>query len=757
MKWGYILKKQKIKLRQIRLISLISIPLTIALSAQEANTYQTEAITSTDKVKNSYQVSKQTAITSKDVYDRQVVNVKELLQTDSSISVGGGGNGAQKIYVRGMEDRMLRVTIDGAAQNGNAFHHQGNVQIDPRMLKQVVVSKGAANASVGPGALAGTVVFETKDASDFLRGDQNVGGEVNAGFNTNFGYRFGGSVYKRVYKDFGLLAYFNQSSIINYREANHTYSSFLNYEPKNIVLGSNSYTNNILLKASGQIDENQRLSVSYSVVNDQSTRPFRSNITDPKALNPKADNDNASEIFRHNITDNIFNTSYEYIPSDRSAPKVKINAYNSIKNVLLTPADTFSKEEQKEDSEGTAKRAIVLQNYGVDLKLRNDINDNTHIIEYGLNYQGVQARDDAIGADERNATIITPISNGQKTSVTNRGIEDGQIYGGYAQDTWNLNEQISWGFGSRYDIYYYLDKNTHNIITQGFSPSTSLTYTPRDGLDVGIKYAYTTRGALPGDITLLRDTEIFVNPNLRSEKGQNAELDIDYVSDHFALSGSIFWNRIDDYINSYGISGSGNTSDKGCIRNNSTDDNGGECSGVRQNLAYPLITYGFEADATYMLNGFEASLGASRSWLTAGGRGGGRLLADTYELGATWGYAFTLQLKYGTDKFDLSWLTRYVTGFSKGTEGWNIYHDVAEDISKPGYTVSNLYFSYYPMGRDKLSIDFSILNVFNALYTDPTSPLKTEADGKKTEDINQVRSALYEPGTDYRINVRYRF
>ncbi|TLD96717.1 TonB-dependent receptor, partial [Helicobacter muridarum] len=137
--------------------------------------------------------------------------------------------------------------------------------------------------------------------------------------------------------------------------------------------------------------------------------------------------------------------------------------------------------------------------------------------------------------------------------------------------------------------------------------------------------------------------------------------------------------------------------------------------------------------------------------------GNGKLLADTYELGATWGYTFNISLKYEMDNFDVAWFSRFVTGFKDGTQGFNIYQREFEDIGKEGYTISDVHFNYYPLGKDKLTLRFSILNIFNQFYVDPTSPLKVEADNSKSESINQVRAALYEPGTDYRIEVRYRF
>jgi hypothetical protein len=77
-----------------------------------------------------------------------------LLSHESMVAVGGGPSVAQKIYVRGFEDTLLNVTVDGAQQAGELYHHQGRVQIEPEFLKSIELEAGAGPATSGPGMLA---------------------------------------------------------------------------------------------------------------------------------------------------------------------------------------------------------------------------------------------------------------------------------------------------------------------------------------------------------------------------------------------------------------------------------------------------------------------------------------------------------------------------------------------------------------------------------------------------------------------------
>lgn len=684
---------------------------------EQKEAYKINSVVAISKIKG-YETSTKTLISADDLEKKQALNLRDIFKSDPSISVGGGSNMAQKIYVRGFESLMMRVTLDGAAQSGNAFHHQGNVMVDPSLLKKVVVSKGVSDASSGPGGLAGSIAFETKDASDFLKAGEKFGAEIGAGFYTNFGYKANINIYNRLFNDVGILASIDHQNILNYRDAKHTYSDFLT--TKNGVLGSNSMQTNVLLKVGGQVDANQRFSVGYSIINDDATRPFRANVGNVNG------EDFASELFRHMDKNESFTANYEYKPEQGTT--IKLTAYNNTKNVNLTPLFSAT---NSQDSEGSTPRAIVLDNYGGNARLSNQLNDK-HLLEYGLDFQGMSVRDDNMQESEKSVSGVK----------YNRGREEAYIFGGFAQDSWQILDNLKLGYGSRADLYYYYDKNKQDHFTGGLSPSTAITYSVFDGLDVSAKYAFSTRGAMPGDATLLRDTTIEISPNLKSEYSNHGEISLDYINDFMSFKFAVYGGNILNFINSYA---------KG------TQNNVSSRSGVRENLNFPIINYGFEIGSAFYYDRFTLDLGVARNWLTAGGEGDGALLADTYELGATWGYTFTIGLRYDADVFDIAWFTRSATGFKKGTIGYNIYDREFEDIGRDGYSVSDLYINYYPLGRDKLTLRFSILNVFNAYYIDPTSPLKVEADNKASASINAIRAALYEPGTDYRFEARYRF
>ncbi|WP_422050525.1 TonB-dependent receptor domain-containing protein [Shimia sp.] len=120
-------------------------------------------------------------ISEEDLEARAPTTAKDIFAGESAVTAGGGAAIAQKIFVNGIEESLLSVTIDGARQNKSAFHHTGNVLLDPALLKSVEVSKGLAPADSGAGALAGSIAYETKDANDLLEEGDNFGGLATLG------------------------------------------------------------------------------------------------------------------------------------------------------------------------------------------------------------------------------------------------------------------------------------------------------------------------------------------------------------------------------------------------------------------------------------------------------------------------------------------------------------------------------------------------------------------------------------------------
>lgn len=116
--------------------------------------------------------------------------MQDVFEGQTAITSSGGAAIAQKTYVFGIEESLLSVTIDGARQNKSAFHHTGNVLIDPSMLKQVEVTSGLAPADAGPGGLGGSIAYTTRDARDLLQPGEDFGGMFTlSGGDNGFGWR----------------------------------------------------------------------------------------------------------------------------------------------------------------------------------------------------------------------------------------------------------------------------------------------------------------------------------------------------------------------------------------------------------------------------------------------------------------------------------------------------------------------------------------------------------------------------------------
>lgn len=146
-------------------------------------------------------------IISKESLERtQAKEMKEVFKDEPSISIGGGARNAQRVYLRGIEGTNLNITIDGAKQGGSLYQHMGDIgSIDPSLLKSVEVST-IAGADKGNGALGGSIAFETVDAQDLLRKDQDIGAAIRGGYySASEGYSGGTSVYGRLSDNSGLL------------------------------------------------------------------------------------------------------------------------------------------------------------------------------------------------------------------------------------------------------------------------------------------------------------------------------------------------------------------------------------------------------------------------------------------------------------------------------------------------------------------------------------------------------------------------
>lgn len=145
-----------------------------------------------DTIKFGQSVLNQTAINR-----YQANNVAQLL--DNMPSVGSAGSprpGGQTINILGMGGVAdVPITLDDSVKTFDKYR-QGSVFIEPEILKRITVDKGPHNVEVGNGGFGGKVTLETKDATDLLLDDKNLGAFLKySRFSNNAQNTYTGAVY----------------------------------------------------------------------------------------------------------------------------------------------------------------------------------------------------------------------------------------------------------------------------------------------------------------------------------------------------------------------------------------------------------------------------------------------------------------------------------------------------------------------------------------------------------------------------------
>ncbi|SEQ87621.1 heme acquisition protein HasR [Pseudomonas cuatrocienegasensis] len=88
------------------------------------------------------------------------------------------------VNIRGVQDYgRVNMNIDGMRQNYQQSGHQqrnGTMYIDPELLSNVTVEKGATSGMGGAGVIGGVAEFSTLNARDFIHEGKEFGGRVRA-------------------------------------------------------------------------------------------------------------------------------------------------------------------------------------------------------------------------------------------------------------------------------------------------------------------------------------------------------------------------------------------------------------------------------------------------------------------------------------------------------------------------------------------------------------------------------------------------
>ncbi|HEH9770508.1 TPA: TonB-dependent hemoglobin/transferrin/lactoferrin family receptor [Pasteurella multocida] len=170
------------KLKKPSILMLTTLTCSLS-SAQPTETLETIVVSSqNDEIAIQDQKVGETRIGTERIRRQQMSDSRDLVRYETGVTVVETGRfGASGYAVRGVDENRVAITVDGLHQAETLssqgfkelFEGYGNFNntrngVEMETLKQANIQKGANSIKTGSGALGGSVIFETKDARDFL-------------------------------------------------------------------------------------------------------------------------------------------------------------------------------------------------------------------------------------------------------------------------------------------------------------------------------------------------------------------------------------------------------------------------------------------------------------------------------------------------------------------------------------------------------------------------------------------------------------
>lgn len=423
----------------------------------------------------------------------QATDLEDVFASEPQVTVGGGHSAAQKLYLRGIEDTQLSISIDGATQAGQTFHHTGRISIEPELLKQAEVQAGTGDATAGPGALGGSIRFVTKDPADLLRGDESFGALVKGTYFSNAeGFKVNTSLFGRLSDTWSGMLVATHQDQNDYEDGSG-----------DSVFGTGNRQDLGFAKLVGDIGADQTLRLSYERLVDRGERTQR----------PQWVVSGFNRAYPLETRRDTYTLNHHWEPTG---------------NPLLDLQTTVFHTEMELEQDVFDRWGLYYGNVessGIDV--RNTSLLGSHRLTYGIDY-----RDDQVTAGP----------GGDESAFE----ENGSVAGLYLQDSIELHPQWLLGLGARYDRYELTDATDQDFRDSGISPNVSLRYEVTEHLSLLAGHSRALRGPRIRDAFKL-DAAIN-DPDLHAEKARTSELGFEYRHGALSLDGKVYQTDIQDVI-----------------------------------------------------------------------------------------------------------------------------------------------------------------------------------------------------------------
>lgn len=420
-------------------------------------------------------------------------DLEDVFASQPEVVVGGGHAIAQKVYVRGFEDTMLNVTIDGAAQAGQTFHHTGRVQIEPELLKRVEVMAGTGDATAGPGALGGSIRFVTKDPLDLLRPGEQAGGLVKLGYTSNGeGYKAHGTVFGRWSPVWSAMASFTQQDQNDFSDGSGER-----------VVGTRADQRLGFFKITGHFDAGHTLRLSHDAHRDKGLRTQR----------PQWVVSGFNRAYPLQSERRAWTLGYDYQPDD---PLIDLR---------LTVYDT--RQDLKQDVIGRwGLFSGRVDSTGADV--RNTSRWDRHTLTYGLDHRKDR----------------TSSGYGSEPGEFN---DRGTVWGIDAQDSIAVAPTVQLHLGVRYDRYRLVDVHGRTQTASGSSPNASVRWSVLHDLDLVAGHARALRGPKVRD-AFKQDSMAANAPELQPERARTTDVGFEYSPGTWRFNAKAYRTTVRDAI-----------------------------------------------------------------------------------------------------------------------------------------------------------------------------------------------------------------
>ena len=483
--------------------TVLSVALITAMAAQTA--VAETVVLDTVQVTGNTITPELNSVNSDQIEKIQAIDLEDLFSQSPEVTIGGGPDIAQKLYVRGIEDQLLNITIDGAQQSTRQFHHVGRISIEPELLKRVEVNAGAGNALSGPGALGGSVKFVTKDPEDMLKPGKDFGGLIKGMFSSNTdSFKTNTSLFGRMNNDWSAMVSYTQSDADNYEDGNG-----------DEVLGSESDQDYLFAKVVGQLTDSQRVRLSYEKRDDEGLRTQRPQwhyAPAPAGLPIQRGN----ELFFSENERETVTLNYEFNPIDNQYLDLNLTMYNTESDFL-------------QDGPFGAFRGLG-ESKGFDL--RNSTIIGIHKVTYGIDYR--EDETELVGEDSGSSIK-----------------DESEVTGVYIQDDIQLTDALLLSAGLRYDDYEFEHQAGNSDFDEDeVSHNIGINYHFTDNWSAFASYAEAFKGPMAQDAFKF-DSSI-VDPDIKPEEAENIEFGFAYESRTWFGSAKAYRSEIKDVVASVG-------------------------------------------------------------------------------------------------------------------------------------------------------------------------------------------------------------